>query len=111
MFPLLANYFLHEEPTGSFLIATTVAALMLAALGPTIAGATIQRQDNVLLLPVQMTTFAILGSNLITMGNETTIIDKITVLLYLAAAVMVISGLLHWLFSRPTCKSVKIAGN
>lgn len=98
--PLLSNYFLHEEPTGSLLVSCLVAATMFAALAPALYRQVIPGHENVLLLPTQMTAFALLGSELVSLGNEGTAGDKIKILIYCALIVLFVSGLLYWLFSR-----------
>ncbi len=109
--PLLSNFFLHEEPTGSLLISTTTAAVMLAALGPALCRTNVSQQSNLLLLPLLMTAFALWSHELIELGNAGTGVDKIVILLYCATAVIVFSGLLYWLFSRLARQQVEVAGD
>jgi hypothetical protein len=109
--PLFSNFFLHEEPTGSLLVSATVAALVFVTLGPVLYRQLVPGHENVLLVPTQMTTFALLSSGLIGLGNEGTGEAKIKILLYCAAVVLVISMLLYWLFARSGRKPVEVSGN
>jgi hypothetical protein len=105
--PLMSNYFLHEEPTGSLLVSSLVAAMMLVTLGPPLYKQAVAGHENLLLLPASMTSFALLGSQLISMGTEGTAEDKIKILLYCAVIFLVFSGLLYWFFSRSPKKPVE----
>lgn len=109
--PLFSLYFLHEEPTGSLLIATTVAALVMAAAGPALYRQKVPGHDNILLLPVLMTAFANIGFQLIALGNEGTASDKVKVIVYCAVVILLVSLLLRWLFSRSGGKPVEVSGN
>ncbi len=109
--PLFANYFLHEEPTGSLLMAVTVAAMLFVTLGPVLYRKPVPGHDNVLLVPAQMASFALLSSGLIGLGNEGTGEEKIKILLYCAAVVLIFSMVLYWLFTKSGRKPVEVSGN
>lgn len=107
--PLGASYFTHEEPTGSLILSCLSAAVLLVALAPALFRQPVARVENVLLLPVQMTAFALLGNELLSKGNEGTANEKITVIVYCAVIFMVLTSALFWLFSRSGRKPVEVS--
>lgn len=76
----LANYFLHEEPTGSFLVAILVAVLLMAVFGPVIYGSPPRGHENIIVLPALLITTGLLANEIIVMGNEATIHQKLIVI-------------------------------
>lgn len=98
LIPIGANYYLHAEPTSSLLVAATVAAVMLAVLGPAL-----QRNaagyGNLLLVPSMMAVSGITYGGLIEAGvsasNETRLI-----ILGCAVGAVLVALLVSWFISR-----------
>jgi hypothetical protein len=81
--PLLANFFLHAEPSSGFLlstIVTTVAVVFLTLLRS--VGQSVQ--ELMMLMPVQLVLTALVGNDLLEMGLDTTLMVKIIVLVVIA---------------------------
>lgn len=72
-----SNFFIHEEPTGALIVAASVAAVLLSVLASSLYKETIEEHSTLMLLPVQMISFAILTNELIAKGNEATVHDKL----------------------------------
>ncbi|SRR5579875_12915 len=109
--PLAGDYFLHEEPTASFLVAAAVGAVLCAVLAPAMYRQSIPGHESVLLLAVQMVAFALLGNELISLGNQGTAADKLVVLAAGAACLFVLTGLLYFAFSRSAAEPVEVPGD
>lgn len=107
--PLVSNYILHEEPTGSLLVSSAMAAIILLVAYPVMFKENIGQQGNLLLLPLQMTVMALLSNELISLGNAAGNSLRITVLsvaAMLACLAMIVTS--WWLKSR---QAVKVAGD
>jgi hypothetical protein len=89
-----SNYFLHAEPTSSFLVSATVAGILLATLLPAMQKGETTGQENLLLVPTGMITAAILTSSLINLGNENDIEVRTHVVAYTIGFVLATIGLL-----------------
>lgn len=101
LLPLAANYYLHAEPTSSLLVASTVAAVIFAILGPAFMQGETVGYENVVLLPAVMTVVGVTFGGLIEAGNEATNMFRGQVLGY-AAGILIILVLAHWIFGRYT---------
>lgn len=89
-----SNYFLHAEPTSSFLVSCTVAGVLLATLLPAMQKGDTTGQENLLLVPTGMIAAAILTSSLINLGNENNIEVRTHVIAYTIGFVLATIGLL-----------------
>ena len=71
MAPVTAVYFLHAEPAASLLYSSLVASVLVGLMAPSIYGEESSlRQGALLLIPSQLTSFAILANQLIEKGNS-----------------------------------------
>lgn len=71
MAPVTAVYFLHAEPAASLLYSSLVASVLVGLMAPSIYGEEASfRQGALLLIPSQLTSFAILANQLIEKGNN-----------------------------------------
>lgn len=98
----LANYFLHAEATGSLLVSLTVAGLgvgLLRAYTQTAAA------TYPMLLSIAATTGALLGQELITLGNEAEKTEKLIVL----GIALAIAGAGLFLSSRGSSRRKPVA--
>ena len=110
MVPLGANYFLHAEPTGSLLVSSTVAAILLAAIAPSMqqpSGA--KGYENIAMLPALMITSGITTSGLLEAGANATIQVKSTMLGYSIGLLVVVAMVCWWVFVRPNNKPAEAA--
>lgn len=84
-------YFLHEEPTGSFLVAATVAGISLVSLIPILyKRQETSAQKNLMLTPVLMTTACLLCGQLVERGNQATASGRFQLVLFITACVFLI---------------------
>lgn len=110
MVPLGANYFLHAEPTSSLLVSSTVAAVLLAAIAPTMQQpSTAKGYENIMLLPALMIASGITTSGLLEAGATSTIQLKATMLGYGIGLLVVVAIVCWWVFIRPNAKPVEAA--
>lgn len=98
--PMGANFYLHAEPTSSLLVASTVAAVMFAALGPAL-----QRADraigfgNLILVPSMMSVAGITYGGLIEAGISANNETRLGILGGIVALAVVV-GVVGWYISR-----------
>lgn len=97
--PMAANYYLHAEPTSSFLVAATAGAMIFAVLGPAFQQTETAGYHNVLLMPAMMITVATTFGGLIEIGNSATNETK-SVLLLWAIGLTVICFVVGWFITR-----------
>jgi len=109
--PLVSTYVLHAEPTASLIVASTVAAALMVVLAPALYRAEVPGHESLILVPAQMVVFAQLTHELISAGDLATNATRMTVLAYFTAALIVLSFLLKWLFSRASGQPVEVSGN
>lgn len=95
--PTGANYFLHAEPTCSLLVSITVAGVLMSVLGPVVYKQENPQHDSLLLLPALMIGVATLTNLLIPLGNEATTSDRLTLLAYMAGALVAVSAAVWFL--------------
>lgn len=93
----VSNYFLHAEPTGALLASAILVAILISILGPVMYGKQFQGHQNILLLPAQLITFALLTSDLITSGNEATIEQKLAAFAVVAGIALLISLMIYFM--------------
>ncbi len=95
--PVVSNYFLHAEPSGTLISAALVGAVLLAVFLPQAYDLKLPEHENIILAPPLMMSVAYLSGELITLGNDAPSSLKtqiITVLLVLAVIVCVGTHLL-----------------
>lgn len=109
--PLATNYFLHAEPTASFLVSASVASILLVVLSPVIYQQDMPKQENLLLVPLQMILVALIAGKLIDIGNVASIHEKMTLICYFVAAVLIALIFTRWWTSRSRRQAVEISGN
>ena len=97
---LLSNYFLHEEATGSLLIAAFVSALCIGIAGKVIynnseedslKGATQNLSTNAILIPVLLIVLVSLSGNVLGLGNMATKLNKFSIL-----GIVLILNIIAW---------------
>jgi hypothetical protein len=97
-------YFLHEEPTCSFLIAATVAAVSIASLVPIFfKRQETSAQKNLILVPTVMITTSLLCGELVERGNQATATSRGQLALLIAVLALVVYGVfffLNWTKTR-----------
>ncbi len=103
--PAMVNYFLHAEASGSYMIALTVAGVMVAILGQKF----FYEQENVcaslMLVATQASAVGLLTAELIAIGNTTSNPERLKVV-YCLAGVMAILMIVSILKSKKA-----VAGN
>jgi hypothetical protein len=107
--PLVSNYILHEEPTGSLLLSAVMAAILMVAAYPVMFKEPIGQQGNLLLVPLQMAVFALLGNELIALGNAADSSLRITVLAVMA--VLVCLAMIITAVKLKAGQTVSVSGN
>jgi len=98
--PVVSNYFLHAEPSGSLIAAALVSAVLLAIFLPQAYDLKLPGHENIILAPPIMISVAYLAGELIEQGNDASSHLKtqiITVLLILAVIVCVV---MHFLTGK-----------
>ncbi len=98
--PVGANYLLHAEPTCSLLVSSTVAGVLLSALGPALQRGEASGYENLLLMPAFMVASGVMTGGLIEAGNTTTIQTKATMLAYGIAFVVVASVVFYLILKK-----------
>ena len=102
-------YFIHEEPTASFLIASNTAAILIFAFSPLLfKEVTTQRPGNLLLIPMTMSATGLLYGPLVAMGNEASVASRFHIIFGLTVALII--GTLSY-FIRTELILVSIPGN
>lgn len=91
--PMVADYYLHAEPTSSFLVSATMAAVMLAALGPAFSRDETVGYENLMLMPALMVSMGTIGGALIELGNNAPNDAKAKTLAFVVAGIaLLIAG-------------------
>jgi hypothetical protein len=97
---LLSNYFLHEEATGSLLIAAFVNSLCIGIAGKVIynnseedslKGLTQNLSANIILIPVLLIVLVSLSGNVLGLGNMATKLNKFSIL-----GIVLILNIIAW---------------
>jgi hypothetical protein len=88
----LSNYFLHEEPTGGFLLSILSSAIIIAGLSPAIfRGASTKSLDTLLLLPLFTIASALVSAPLIAMGQDSSLHDRTLAAAWVAGAIALLA--------------------
>jgi hypothetical protein len=110
MVPLGASYLLHAEPTSSLLVSSTVAAVLLSAIAPTMQQPNAAKgYENIVLLPALMIASGITTSGLLEAGANATIQVKSTMIGYSIGLLVVMAVVCWWFFVRPNAKPAEAA--
>jgi uncharacterized membrane protein (UPF0136 family) len=98
--PCASNYFLHSEPTGSFLVAMGVASVLLAYLTPALYPTRAADQENLMIFPVLGTTLAVLAGGLVETGGVATNETRMIALGWVGFVVVCIALVDRFVFSK-----------
>lgn len=98
--PVMSNFILHAEPTSSLLVSTTVSAMLMAVLAPSLFKDETRGVENLVLLPALMVGSGLTSSGLLSAGLESTIDVKSTVLSYGILFVLALTLCYWWMFHR-----------
>ncbi|MBY0546714.1 MAG: hypothetical protein K2W95_05450 [Candidatus Obscuribacterales bacterium] len=98
--PVMSNFVLHAEPTCSLLVSTTVAAILMAVMAPSLLKDEVKGVENLALLPALMVGSGLTSSGLLTAGLESTIDVKTAVLSYGILFVLALTLGYWWMFQR-----------
>ncbi len=91
LIPPAIIYLFHEESAASFLIASLVSMVSLISFFPLLyKGQDSLQQDNLMLVPMMMTTVGLLYGPLVQIGNEATVASRIQLISAIAVAFLVI---------------------
>jgi hypothetical protein len=89
--PPVIMYLFHEESAGSFLIASIVSSISLVSFFPFFyKGQNDLQQDNLMLVPMMMTTVGLLFAPLIQIGNESTVASRMQLVSAVGVAFLLI---------------------
>jgi hypothetical protein len=108
--PALVNFFLHAEASGSYLIALSVASLMLA-LG---AQKFFAEDENnlcasIILLPAQASAIALYTFELLDMGTAASNPERLKII-YILAAIVAVTMIVSWFRNKSAAQPVVVAG-
>lgn len=106
--PLASNYFVHPEPTSALLIAASVAAILMTALGAAFYQRRVEGHENLILLPGVMASAALMSYELLEKGQASTAHDRLTALGVLAVLVIILGIVNHFIFNKPKGTEAKI---
>lgn len=98
--PVMSNFVLHAEPTCSLFVSTTVAAILMAVMAPSLLKDEVKGVENLALLPALMVGSGLTSSGLLTAGLESTIDVKTAVLSYGILFVLALTIGYWWMFQR-----------
>ncbi len=88
-------YLIHEEATASFLIASNVVAISLLSFAPLIYnGRNVVKQNNLMLMPLFLSTCVLLFAPLVEIGNHATVASRLQIVSYAIIALIVICFIL-----------------
>lgn len=103
--PAATNFFLHPEPTSSFLVSLGVASVLASLLAPAIYPSFAADQENLILLPAVGSVVAIASYELIEIGNNATTHDRLMALGGIAALVAILAVISKLATSPPKQKT------
>jgi len=99
--PIGSNYFVHPEPTSGMLIAATVAGILMCAMAPAFYQRLVDGHENLILIPGAMAASALLSHELLELGEASTAHDRLIAIGGLAALVIVLGIVNHFIFNKP----------
>lgn len=99
--PAGSNYFVHPEPTSAMLIAGSVAAILLCAMASAFYQRTVEGHENLILIPGIMAASALLSHELLDYGQASTAHDRLMAIGALAALVIILGIVNHFVFTGP----------
>jgi hypothetical protein len=99
--PIGSNYFVHPEPTSGMLIAASVASILMCAMGPAFYQRLVDGHENLILIPGVMAGGALLSHELLQIGEASTAHDRLMVIGGLAALMVVLGIVNHFIFNKP----------
>ncbi len=99
--PIGSNYFVHPEPTSGMLIAASVAGILICAMGPAFYQRLVDGHENLILIPGAMAASALLSNELLKLGDNSTTHDRLIAIGALAALVVVLGIVNHFIFNNP----------
>jgi hypothetical protein len=109
--PLAANYFFHEEASGSLVLSTLIGGVLMAVAAPAIYRVNLAPHIVLVLIPIMMTSMAILSNSLITLGNSTPGTDRSSVILWLLGIMILVWVAGWWFTGGARKKPVEVPGN
>jgi hypothetical protein len=107
--PAGSNYFVHPEPTSAMLIAGSVAAILLCAMGTALYQRAVVAHENLILIPGVMAAGALMSHELLELGEGSTSHDRLIAVGALAVLVIILGIVNHFIFSDPKKPEPKVA--
>lgn len=107
--PVGSNYFVHPEPTSSMLIAASVAAILMCAMGSALYQRAVEAHENLILIPGVMAASALLSHELLELGQASTAHDRLVAIGALAVLVVILGIVNHFIFNNPKKSQPQVA--
>ncbi len=84
-----SSYLLHSEPTAGFVLGAVVGGTIFCVTGKEIFASEFSQYQSIILCPAILTSFCLIGSPLLEVGNSATTHDRLVVVASLTAILLV----------------------